>query len=64
MAIQIHDKLSGVGTTIFTTMSLLATEYKAINLGQGFPDYPMNGTLIELVNKAMKNGYNQYAHMN
>jgi len=64
MAIQIHDKLSGVGTTIFTTMSLLATEYKAINLGQGFPDYPMNSTLIELVNKAMKNGHNQYAHMN
>ena len=64
MAIQIHDKLSGVGTTIFTRMSLLATEYKAINLGQGFPDYPMNSTLIELVNKAMKNGHNQYAHMN
>jgi len=64
MAMKIHDKLSGVGTTIFTTMSLLATEYKAINLGQGFPDYPMNGALIELVNKAMKNGHNQYAHMN
>jgi methionine aminotransferase len=64
MAIQIHDKLPGVGITIFTTMSLLATEYKAINLGQGFPDYPMNGALIELVNKAMKNGYNQYTHMN
>jgi methionine aminotransferase len=64
MAINIQDKLPGVGTTIFTTISLLATEYKAINLGQGFPDYPMNTELIGLVNAAMKNGYNQYAHMN
>ena len=60
---KIHDKLPNAGTTIFTTMSLLATEYKAINLGQGFPDYPMNAALIELVNKAMKSGYNQYASM-
>jgi methionine aminotransferase len=64
MSIKIHDKLPNVGTTIFTTMSLLAAEYKAINLGQGFPDYPMNAGLIELVNKAMKSGYNQYTHMN
>jgi len=61
---KIHDKLPAVGTTIFTTISLLATEYKAINLGQGFPDYAMNAALIELVNKAMKNGSNQYTHMN
>jgi methionine aminotransferase len=64
MSIKLHDKLPNVGTTIFTTMSLLAAEYKAINLGQGFPDYPMSAELIELVNKAMKSGYNQYMHMN
>jgi methionine transaminase len=44
-------------------MSALATELKAINLGQGFPDYPMNEELISLVNEAMKNGFNQYAPM-
>lgn len=53
-----------VGTTIFTTMSMVAAEYKAINLGQGFPDYPMSEVLIELVYKAMLDGHNQYVHMN
>ncbi|HEX6191935.1 MAG TPA: aminotransferase class I/II-fold pyridoxal phosphate-dependent enzyme, partial [Chitinophagaceae bacterium] len=44
-------------------MSRLATEYKAVNLGQGFPDFPMSPELTGLVNDAMKNGYNQYAPM-
>jgi methionine aminotransferase len=44
-------------------MSSLATEYKAVNLGQGFPDFPMNEELIALVNQAMKNGFNQYVPM-
>jgi len=61
---SIHSKLPNVGTTIFTTMSVLATEHKAINLGQGFPDYPMHPGLVELVHKAMQNGHNQYVHMN
>jgi methionine transaminase len=45
-------------------MSVLANENKAINLGQGFPDFPMNEELVALVNQAMKNGNNQYVHMN
>jgi methionine aminotransferase len=60
----IHSKLPHVGTTIFTVMSVLANEHKAINLGQGFPDFSMNAELVELVNKAMKDGGNQYVHMN
>ncbi|EQD63742.1 aminotransferase [mine drainage metagenome] len=36
---QIETKLPAVGTTIFTVMSQLAIEHKAINLGQGFPDF-------------------------
>src|SRR5512138_3566951 len=63
MAVQLTSKLPNVGTTIFTVMSALATEYKAINLGQGFPDYPMDEALTELVNKAMKDGFNQYVPM-
>lgn len=63
MTPSIQSKLPEVGTTIFTIMSVLANEHKAINLGQGFPDYPMNQELIALVNKAMKDGYNQYTHM-
>ncbi len=59
----IHSKLPEVGTTIFTVMSTLAKEYGAVNLGQGFPDFPMNESLIAAVNDAMLKGHNQYAHM-
>ncbi|WP_211329975.1 methionine aminotransferase [Deminuibacter soli] len=58
------SKLPDVGTTIFTVMSQLAAEHNAVNLGQGFPDFPMDSQLTDLVNKAMKNGFNQYVHMN
>jgi len=58
------SKLPDVGTTIFTVMSQLAVECNAINLGQGFPDFNMSTDLTELVNKAMKDGHNQYVHMN
>lgn len=61
---SISSKLPQVGTTIFTVMSSLAAEYKAVNLGQGFPDFPMNDELIARVNEAMLKGFNQYVHMN
>lgn len=60
---EITSKLPAVGTTIFTVMSALASQYKAVNLGQGFPDFPMNAALIALVEKAMRDGYNQYTPM-
>ncbi|MBK8142662.1 MAG: aminotransferase class I/II-fold pyridoxal phosphate-dependent enzyme [Chitinophagaceae bacterium] len=60
---HIHSKLPNVGTTIFTVMSGLATHHNAVNLGQGFPDFPMNEELTELVNWAMKNNFNQYSPM-
>ena len=60
---DIASKLPGTGTTIFTVMSALANEYGAVNLGQGYPDFHMSEQLISLVNKAMTDGYNQYAPM-
>jgi methionine aminotransferase len=57
------SKLPHTGTTIFTVMSALANEVGAINLSQGFPDYDAAPELVELVNQAMKDGYNQYAPM-
>lgn len=60
---QLQSKLPNVGTTIFTVMSALANEYKAVNLGQGFPDFPMSHELTGLVNEAMLNNFNQYAPM-
>ena len=59
----IASKLPAVGTTIFTVMSGLAAAHNAINLGQGFPDYPMDAQLMELVNEAMHKNHNQYAPM-
>ncbi len=61
--LNIQSKLPGVSTTIFTVMSKLAAEYNAINLSQGFPDYACDPNLVELVTKAMQDGFNQYAPM-
>nr|WP_321227296.1 methionine aminotransferase [uncultured Psychroserpens sp.] len=58
-----QSKLPIIGTNIFTEMSALANKHKAINLSQGFPNYPSSQKLNDLVNHAMNNGYNQYAPM-
>lgn len=57
------NKLPRIGTNIFTLMTSAANEAKSINLGQGFPDFPMDKRLQELVTKAMAENYNQYAPM-
>ncbi|WP_375579056.1 methionine aminotransferase [Marivirga tractuosa] len=59
----IQSKLPKVGTTIFTVMSQMAAEYNAINLSQGFPDFPVSEKLIDLVYQNMQIGHNQYAPM-
>jgi methionine aminotransferase len=56
-------KLADVGTTVFTLISRRAAQTGAINLGQGFPDYPIDARLTELVQQAMAGGHNQYAPM-
>jgi methionine aminotransferase len=63
MTIRINSKLPHIGTTIFTVMSQLASEHHAVNLGQGYPDFACDPTLIECVNAAMQAGYNQYPPM-
>ncbi|WP_431149404.1 pyridoxal phosphate-dependent aminotransferase [Acidovorax facilis] len=57
------SKLPHVGTTIFTVMSALATEHKAVNLGQGFPDFECAPELVNAVTAAMQAGHNQYPPM-
>jgi methionine transaminase len=61
--LSFKSKLPDTGTSIFTVMSALAMEHQAVNLGQGFPDFPMNQELISLVEKAMRSGHNQYSPM-
>ena len=60
---QIHSKLPHIGTTIFAVMSGLAKQYNAINLSQGFPDFGCDPKLVELAQKYMNAGFNQYAPM-
>jgi len=57
------SKLPSVGTTIFSVMSALAAEHQAVNLGQGFPDFGCDPTLLDAVDAAMRAGHNQYPPM-
>ena len=59
----IDSKLPNVGTTIFTVMSKLAAEHRAINLSQGFPDFQPPQALAAKVERAISEGRNQYAPM-
>jgi methionine aminotransferase len=59
----VKSKLPDVGTTIFTVMSQMAIEYDAINLSQGYPDFPPPERLLERVTAHLRNGHNQYAPM-
>jgi methionine aminotransferase len=60
---QIRTKLPKVGTTIFSVMSQLAAQHKAVNLGQGFPDFDGPQSLRDALAVAMNSGKNQYAPM-
>ena len=60
---MINSKFPEIGTSIFAVMSKLANEHNAINLSQGFPDFQCSPESINLVDKYMKKGYNQYAPM-
>jgi len=60
---NINSKLPFATTSIFAVMSKLAHEQNAINLSQGYPDFPVSSELISMVTKYMKEGFNQYAPM-
>jgi len=58
-----ESKLPALGTTIFTQMSLLAQQHKAINLSQGFPDFDGPEYLQQRLAYHVSQGANQYAPM-
>ena len=60
---MIDTKLPRIGTTIFTQMSALANECKALNLSQGFPDFDAPRALLEAMARHVMDGHNQYAPM-
>ena len=59
----IVSRLPDVGTTIFTVMSQKAEQYGALNLAQGFPDFPLPPALAEALARSVAAGHNQYAPM-
>ena len=55
------NRLAPFGETVFATWSRLAVERKAINLGQGFPDFDAPDFVKEAAVKAIRSGENQYS---
>ncbi|HBX72098.1 MAG TPA: aminotransferase, partial [Halieaceae bacterium] len=60
---MLESKLPAVGTTIFSRMSALASECGALNLSQGFPDFPAPERLRQALARQALEGHNQYAPM-
>ncbi|MFV8359312.1 methionine aminotransferase [Flavobacterium sp. LS1P3] len=57
------SKLPNISTSIFTVMSQLAAEYNAINLSQGFPNFPVDERLTDIVAKLAIENVHQYTPM-
>lgn len=57
------SKLPHVGTTIFSVMSKLAADHNAINLSQGFPNFPVDEKLIATYRQKLDENVHQYAPM-
>src|SRR5690606_18695549 len=62
--LELSSKLPDLGVTIFSTMSNLAQKLGAINLSQGFPDFPAPPQLLDALSRATRGGFNQYAPSN
>jgi len=57
------SKLMEVGVSVFARIGALATQHNAVNLSQGFPDFPSYEKMINLVHENMLKGHNQYLPM-
>ena len=58
---RMAGRVHGIGVSIFSEMSRLAIEHKAVNLSQGFPDFPAPDWLKEAAQSAIARDINQYA---
>lgn len=56
-------KLPNTPISIFTVMSKMAIDYQAINLSQGFPNFPIDQRMTEIVARLVKTDIHQYAPM-
>ena len=64
MSSSFTSKLPNVETSIFTEMSIMANQYQAINLSQGFPEFDTPALLKDKINQAINEGKNQYSPSN
>src|SRR5437762_295609 len=60
---QISTALAPFGETIFTEISRLAIQHKAVNLGQGFPNFDGPDFVKQAAIAAINAGHGQYARM-
>ncbi len=58
---RLAARVAGFGTSVFTEMSRLAVQHGAVNLGQGFPDFPGPEFVKEAAIRAIRADLNQYA---
>ena len=58
-----RSKLPYIGTTIFTVMSQLANEHQAINLSQGFPNFPIDPLIATILQQKATENVHQYLPM-
>ena len=57
------SKLPNVTTSIFSVMSQLANEHGAINLSQGFPNFPVDERLLQISERLIRENIHQYTPM-
>lgn len=57
------SKLPNITNSIFSVMSQLANDHQAINLSQGFPNFPEDDRLLEISSRLIKQNIHQYAPM-
>ena len=57
----ISEKLKSIPVSIFSIMTNMANQYNAINLSQGFPDFPMPKFIKKAACQAIEENHNQYA---
>ena len=55
------DRIAGFGTSIFTEITALAVKHEAVNLGQGFPDFPAPDFVKQAAARHIRDDRNQYA---
>ena len=58
--LQLQSKLPNQGVTIFSVMTELAQRLNALNLAQGFPDFPAPPALLEALCQTTMDGHNRY----